>query len=439
MDSIELLMLLGIVVLLLILTFLAVAETALNRISRVKAEALAETLGTRSARSLERLVSHPERFINPLLVTVTFLQTGQAFLTSLFADRLFGATGIIVGFVLNVIVFFVLAEAMPKTWAVLSAERAALLTARPTELLVSFPPLRLVSRGLIGLTNVLIPGRGLKEGPFVSEQELLGIVEAAAEDEVIEHEERELIESIIEFGDTVAREVMVPRPDMIIVENDSTVTDGLDLAIAHGFSRLPVHAEDGDDIVGLIYMKDLIRAERDGKGDTPALELARPVRFIPENKPVARLMREMQAGKFHLAIVADEYGRIAGLITLEDCLEELVGEIVDEYDIEELAVQRLPSGDYLVDGGIQVEELNELLDIRIPDEEWDTLGGFLFGTLEHVPEEGESVDYNGWRFAAEEVEGRRIRLVRVSALPRTVGEHQTHHAPDGERADKARR
>ncbi len=439
MDSIDVLMLLGIIFLLLILTFLAVAETALNRISRVKAQALAETLGTKSARALSRLVSHPERFINPLLVTVTFLQTGQAFLTSLLADRLFGPTGIVIGFVLNVIVFFVLAEAMPKTWAVLSAERAALLTARPTELLVSFPPLRLVSRALIGLTNVLIPGRGLKEGPFVSEQELLGIVEAAAEDEVIEHEERELIESIIEFGDTVAREVMVPRPDMIIVEHDSTVSTALDLAIAHGFSRLPVHAEDGDDIVGLIYLKDLIRAEREGQGASTAIDLARPVRFIPENKPVARLMREMQSGKFHLAIVADEYGRIAGLITLEDCLEELVGEIVDEYDIEALAVQRLPNGDYLVDGGVQVEELNELLDTHIPDQEWDTVGGFLFGTLEHVPEPGEAVEHDSWRFAAEEVEGRRIRLVRVSVLPPADDEPAAETDRHGQPADNARR
>src|SRR5262245_3462535 len=438
MDSIELLMLLGIIVLLLILSFLAVAETALNRISRVKAQAVAATLQTKSSRSLFRLVSHPERFINPLLVTVTVLQTGQAFLTSLLADRLFGAKGIIVGFFLNVILFFVLAEAMPKTWAVLSAERAALFTARPTELLVSFPPLRLVSRGLIGLTNVLLPGKGLKEGPFVSEQELLGIVEAAAEDEVIEHEERELIESIIEFGDTVAREVMVPRPDMVIVEHDSSVTAALDLAIAHGFSRLPVHAEDGDDIVGLTYVKDLVRAEREGQGDSPAIDLARPVRFIPENKPVARLMREMQAGKFHLAIDADEYGRIAGLLTLESCLEELVGDIDDQYDIEELAVQRLHNGDYLVDGGIQVEELNELLDIHIPDEEWDTLGGFLFGTLEHVPEPGEGVEYDGWRFAAEEVEGRRIRLVRVSALPWLDTESNGAGDRQDEPADRAR-
>jgi putative hemolysin len=200
-----------------------------------------------------------------------------------------------------------------------------------------------------------------------------------------------------------------------------------------------VHAEDGDDIIGLVYLKDLIRAEREGRGDQQALELARPVRFIPENKPVARLMREMQAGKFHLAIVADEYGRIAGLITLEDCLEELVGEIVDEYDIEELAVQRLPSGDYLVDGGIQVEELNELLNVHIPDEEWDTLGGFLFGTLEHVPDIGESIDYDGWRFTVEEVEGRRIRLVRVSALPRLEDEPEGQSDRQDEPADRAHR
>ena len=412
-TSIDLVMVVAIVLLLLVLIFFAVAETSLNRISRVKAQAMADSTGTKSAQALYRLVSHPERFINPILVTITFCQTGQAFLTSLLADRLFGPTGVIVAFVLNVIVFFVLSEAMPKTWAVLSAERAALATARITELIVSFRPLRAISRGLIGLTNVLLPGKGLKEGPFVSEQELLGIVEAAAEDEVIEHEERRLIESIIEFGDTVAREIMVPRPDMVIIANEATVSEALDLAIAHGYSRLPIFGVDDSDIVGLAYTKDLIRSERESRGDMPVLELARPVRFIPENKPVHRLMKEMQQGKFHLAIVADEYGGIAGLITLEDCLEELVGEIVDEYDIEEIDVERLANGDYLVDGGISIHDLNELLDTDLPDDNWDTLGGFVFGTLEHVPEPGEEVDFDGWRFITEEIEGRRIRRVRI--------------------------
>jgi putative hemolysin len=420
----------AIFVILFVLAFFAIAETSLNRISRVKAQAIADSRGTKSARALVRLVTHPERFITPLLVTVTVLQMGQAFLTTLLANDLFGGRGVAIGFVLNVIVFFVLTEAVPKTWAVLTAERAALLTARPTDWLVSFPPLRLVSRGLIVLTNVLVPGKGLKEGPFVSEQELLGIVGAAADDEVIEHEERELIESIIEFGDTVVREVMVPRPDMLIVDNDATVTAALDLAIANGVSRLPVQGSDGDDIVGLAYTKDLIRVEREGRGDEPVLDLARKVRFVPENMPVSRLMREMQRDKFHLAIVADEYGGIAGLVTLEDCLEELVGEIVDEYDVEDVDIERLPNGDYLVDGGTPVEDINELLDVTMPNEDWDTVGGFIFSTLEHVPEVGESIDHEGWRFLVDEMDGRRIRLVRISDVSTTRRVEAGEHAGD---------
>ncbi len=413
MTGTDIALLAAILAILVLLVVLAVAETGLNRISRVKAQAIADSSEHRSAKTLAELVEHPERFINPLLVTVTALQTAQAFLTTILADRLFGPWGVVSAFVVNVVVFFVLAESMPKTWAVLHTERAGLATARLTSILVSFPPLRLISRGLIGLTNVLLPGKGLKQGPFVSEQELLGIVEAAAEDEVIEHEERELIESIIEFGDTVAREVMLPRPDMVIIPNDATVSSSLDLAIANGFSRLPVFGPGDDDVIGLAYTKDLIRAEREERGDLSVLDLVRPVRFIPENKPVSRLMREMQAGKFHLAIVADEYGDVVGLVTLEDCLEELVGEIVDEYDTDTAQVQHLANGDVIVDGGMSIDELNEVVDSELPDDDWDTVGGLVFSTLEHVPTVGEAVEFEGWHFTVEEVEGRRVRLVRI--------------------------
>jgi len=403
----------AILVMLVVLAYLAIAETSLNRISRVKAHTLVESRGSRAAHSLYRLVSRPELFINPLLIAVTLLQMAQATLTTLLANRLFGNAGVIVGFFVNFVVFFITTEAMPKTYAVMHSEGGALRTARATELLVRFPPLRIVSRGLIGLTNVIMPGKGLKEGPFVSEQELLGIVEAAAEDEVIEHEERELIESIIEFGDTVAREVMVPRPDMAIIPNAASISRALDLAIDNGHSRLPVFGPDDADVIGLAYTKDLIRAERAGEGGNPVLDVVRPVRFIPENKPVARLMREMQAGKFHMAIVANEYGDIAGLVTLEDCLEELVGEIVDEYDVDDLQIEELPDGDFLVDGGVAISDLNELLHIRLPDDDWDTLAGLVFSTLEHVPVEGEELVYDGWQITATEMEGRRIRKVRL--------------------------
>jgi len=400
-----------------VLVFFAVAEMGLSRMTKPRAASLAER-GLKSGKALKRLVDEPEHWVNPLLLTVNVCQTVQATLTGIVAGRMFGAIGVVVGVILNVIVFFVLAEAVPKTYAVLYPQRAALFCARPIAALVAFPPLQWVSKGLIKLTNIIVRGKGLEQGPFVSESELLGIVEVAAEDEVIEEEERELIESIIEFGDTIAREVMVPRPDIVTISHDSTITEALDVAIEHGYSRLPVvNDEHDDDVLGLAYAKDLMRAERERNGGRPVTDVLRPVHFVPENKPVNRLMREMQAQKFHLALVADEYGALAGLITLEDCLEELVGEIVDEHDDEESEVEHLGDGSYLVDGGMSIEDVNELLGIEVPDDDWETVAGFLFGTLEHVPAEGESVVHDGWRFAAAEVEGRRIRRVKVSLEP----------------------
>lgn len=411
-TGVDWLLLAIIFVLLVILIFLALAEMGLSRMTKPKAAALAEG-GVRQGKALQDLVGEPEKWINPLLLAVNVCQTVQATLTGVVAARAFGPLGVIIGVVLNVVVFFVLAEAVPKTYAILYPERAALRTARGLHMLVSFAPLRMVSGWLISLTNVIVKGKGLEKGPFVSEQEFLGIVEAAVTDEVIEEEERDLIESIIEFGDTIAREVMIPLPDMVSVDQSASVSHVIDVAIEHGFSRIPVIGEKEDDVLGVAFMKDLVRQERVGNGPAPVVQYMRSVVVIPENKSVSRLMREMQEKKFHLAIVADEYGSIAGLITLEDCLEELVGEISDEYDTDHTKIEHLRDGQYLIDGSTSVSDVNEELDIDIPDEEWDSIGGFVFGTLEHVPVAGESIDYDGWRFTVVEVKGRRIRKVRV--------------------------
>ncbi len=427
MNGANLVMLLVIIVLLFALIFLAIAEMGLSKMTKPRAAAITENK-PRIEPSLTALVDNPEGWINPLLLMVNVCQTVQATLTGIVAGNLFGGVGVAVGVTLNVIVFFVLAEAVPKTYAVLNPDRAVMIAARPVRALTAFPPLRMISAGLIGLTNVLVKGRGLESGPFVSEQEFLGIVEAAAQDEVIEHEERELIESIIEFGDTVAREVMVPRPDMVMVANTATITDALNLGIAHGFSRLPVSGSDEDDIVGLAFTKDLMRAEREGRGDLPVLDLARDVTFIPENKPVARLMREMQDSKFHIAIVADEYGDIAGLVTLEDCLEELVGEIVDEYDAEEHDIERFDDGTLLVDGGLNIGDVADELGIDIPNEDFDSVGGFVFSALERVPEPGDAIDFEGFAFLVESVEGRRVRRVRIAPAPQDGGDDSAAEA-----------
>jgi CBS domain containing-hemolysin-like protein len=403
----------AIVVLIAFTGFLAMSETALTRMTRVKALSL-EDEGKRGASTLVRLTQHPERWLNPVLLVLMTCQLVTATLAGFLADR-FGPWGVIIATAFEVCVIFVIAEAAPKTWAIQHGERAALLAGRPVAALVRFWPLRVLSRGLIGLANVIIPGKGLKEGPFISEEELLAMADVAEQEEVIEHEERALIHSIIEFGDTVVREVLVPRPDMVTVAGGTSVRDVLEIAMAAGFSRIPAYEQNIDDIVGIVYVKDLFRA-RDGAADRPVREFMRPPHFAPESKRVSELMREMQAEKFHMAIVVDEYGGTAGLATLEDLIEELVGEIVDEYDVEEPNIEAMAGGDVRVNGRMPIDEVNELTHADFPEGDWDTVAGFVYNLLGHVPTEGETVDFNGHRLRAEKVQGRRIGRVRISRL-----------------------
>ena len=410
-------MLVIICVLLVGLTFLSLAEMSLSRITKQKAQALVEQ-NAKSAKMILKLAAEPTRWVNPLLLTVNIFQTVQATLTGVVAGRLFGATGVIVGVALNVIIFFVLAEAVPKTYGLLHPVRGATITARPVTAIVGFLPLQMMSRWLIKLTNVIVGGKGLAAGPFISEQEFLGIVEAAAQDSVIEHEERELIESVIEFGDTIVREIMIPRPDIVTINDDLTVSKALDIIVDNQLSRLPVlraDDDDQDDLVGVVFAKDLFAADRSGRGSESIKNLLHNVEVVPETKLVSDLMRQMQAEKFHLAMVADEYGLLAGLVTLEDCLEELVGEIGDEHDEEDLSVQRQANGDWLVIGVTTINRLNEVLDHEISEDEYDTVGGLVFGLLGHVPEVGEFIVHDKLRFSVEELDGRRIQTVRISA------------------------
>ena len=210
----------------------------------------------------------------------------------------------------------------------------------------------------------------------------------AVDDAVLAAEERKLIENTIEFGDTVVREVMVPRPDMVTVSSDFKVGDVMEIVILNGFSRLPVSGDGIDDIVGVVHAKDLMRAERDGKSDVPVTDYLRPAIFVPETKKVPPLLREMQAQRYHMAIVIDEYGGTAGLVTLEDLIEELVGEIVDEYDVEDPQLERLPSGELRVNARMNIDDLNELLHGALPEGDWDSVGGLLIALLGHVPAEG---------------------------------------------------
>jgi len=405
----------AIFVLLITSAVFAMAETAFVRMNRIRAMTLEEE-GRRGAKRLNALLEEPEQALNLVLLFLLIGQLTAGTLVGVLVEGRLGGYGVLVGTVTEVIVFFVIAEVAPKTYAVQHTETAALRVSGLLWALTHFPPLRALARLLIGIANVILPGKGLKKGPYTTEEDIRQMADVAAEEMVIEREERRLIHSIFEFGDTVVREVMVPRPDMVGVEADATVDEALETAISAGYSRLPAFGEGPDDILGLVYLKDIIRRTRDnGRGGQDTLrEIVRPAVFVPEQKKVAELLREMQKDKFHMAIVIDEYGGTAGLVTLEDLLEEIVGEIVDEYDVEAPRVERLPDGGLRVAGGTPIDEVNELLEIELPDTDWDTVGGLMFNLLGHVPVEGETVDFQGLEFRAERVQGRRILTVRIT-------------------------
>ncbi|HLM64648.1 MAG TPA: hemolysin family protein [Acidimicrobiales bacterium] len=412
----ELAMVAAIGVLLLLTAFLSLAESGLTRLNRSKVEALVEE-HRRGATALRDLVDAPRSFLTPVRFLALLCQLVQATLVGIVGDRIFGVVGLVVATAVNVLVVFVLAESAPKTWAVLNPERAALVTARQVRFLVGLPPVRLLSQLLIGLTNMLVPGKGLEQGPFLSEEELLAIAERGVEEGVIEADERALIESIIEFGDTIVREVMVPRPDMVTVDASFRVADVMEVVLLNGYSRLPVRGEGIDDVIGLVFAKDLMRAERDGLEAERVSELLRAPHLVPETKRVPELLREMQRDKFHMAIVVDEYGGTAGLVTLEDLIEELVGEIVDEFDVEDPVIEPLPGGDLRVHARTALDEVNDLLHADLPEGDWDSIGGLLYHELGRVPMEDEAVDVAGWRLVAQRVQGRRIGRVLITRIP----------------------
>jgi CBS domain containing-hemolysin-like protein len=432
-SGVDILALVGSVVLVVFAAILAVAETAFTHLGRARAEAIDNA---RSGKTREKegngdgtdpahagvlvgLLERRGQVLNPILFLVLMCHLAVATIVAIVAHDRWGVGAVLAALAIELVVIYVVAEAAPKTWALEHTDVAAVRVAPLVRGLAALAPLRWVLRLLIGLANLLVPGRARREGPTVSEDELLALAGVAAEAAVIDASERTLIESIIDFGDTIAREVMVPRTEMVTVGHDFRVDAAIEVAIAHGFSRLPAYGEGGiDDIAGIIYAKDLMRAERDGHIEEPIDTMLRPARLVPETKRVAELLREMQTEQFHIAIVIDEYGGTAGLVTLEDVIEELVGEIQDEFDVEEPMVDPAGAGGIRVHARMAVDEVNALLTGELPEDgDWDSVGGLVYHQVGHVPAEGESVEIAGYRLSAEKVQGRRIGRVRITPLP----------------------
>jgi CBS domain containing-hemolysin-like protein len=392
---------------------LSMAEAALSRVSRPAVEQLVRE-EKRGAVRVARVIADPAATLNVLLLLRTLSEllatTMVAVVCQRALDRTAAAIALAAGImtVADYVVVGVGARTLGRQHPVTAARRTARLALVLTTLLGPVPRL------LILLGNALTPGRGFREGPFTSEAELRELVDLAEKRKVIESGEREMIHSVFELGDTLVREVMVPRTDMVWIERGKTVRQALSLALRSGFSRIPVIGDNEDDVLGVAYLKDLARRVYEDEDRTEKVEeMMRPAYFIPESKPADDLLREMQARQVHVAVVIDEYGGTAGLVTIEDILEEIVGEITDEYDRESPRIEPLEDGRVRVHVRVPIDDIEDMFAVKFDLEDVETVGGLLGWALGRVPIPGATVSVQGLSFLAESAKGRRNRVGSV--------------------------
>lgn len=437
---------LGTILLILLLVainaFFAASEIALISTRRSHLQLVRKKGSERQIEALQRLLENPSEFLATIQIGVTMAgffasATGAISLAQRLGRRLEGSAlpvlsvlgeeiAVILVTVLISFITLVLGELVPKRVAMAHPERLALISSRiilslsrvlhPVVVALSAST-DFVSR-LFGVTQETASSLSDEELKlFISEQRTLPL------------EERRLISEVFEFGDTLAYEVMTPRTDMVCIEENATLGEALELSLKSHFSRLPVYREDIDNIVGFVHIKDMLPALREGNLDRPVREIIRPIHFVPATKKVVELLRELQQRRIHMAIVLDEYGGTAGLVTIEDLLEELVGEIRDEHDREAPPYRKLSDHEYLVDASLPIEAVNESLGVAIPEsEESETLGGLVMELLGKVPEEGETVRVNGYEIRVERMRGKRIATVRLTLTGKEEGDGEAHHS-----------
>ena len=413
------------IVLVVVAALLVMAETAIGRVSRGRVEELQRDGVRGSARLLDVVADRP-RYVNVLLFLSTIASVTAIALVSyvgiagLQEDRGWPVwLALLVVVSIMVVVNYVVLGVAARTLGRQHADRIALRSAGVASLLAGI--LGPFATFLIILGNALTPGRGYREGPFATQAELRELVDIAEAEDLIEDDERQMIHSVFELGDTFAREVMVPRTEMIFIERHKTLRQALSLGLRSGFSRIPVIGENSDDVIGIVYLKDVVRRvfdRRDAEQTETVESLMRPAFMVPDSKQVDELLKDMQAARTHMAIVVDEYGGTAGIVTIEDVLEEIVGEIDDEYDTAAPEVARLDDDSVRVSARMHVDDFADLVDIDVEseDEGVDTILGLMRKRLGRVPIPGATIDIDGWRLTAEQGMGRRNRIGSVLAV-----------------------
>jgi CBS domain containing-hemolysin-like protein len=395
--------------------FLAAAETSLLRVRSVRVASLAAE-GDKRARTLGALLDRLRTVLSAILLAALLSQIGAATVVGVLAGRWFGGLGVTIASVVLTVLLFVYAEAIPKTYAVRHADRTALTLSGPIRVVEIV--LRPIVAALIWFADLQMPGRGIETSPTVTEDELRRLATHAADEGTITKSDRHLIERAFRFGDRQVDDIMVPRPDIVAAPAKSSVADALDLALEAGHRRLPVYQDSVENITGLITLREMIRVPEARRGALEVGVVARECLVVPEWKKIIDLLQEMQSSRTHLAVVVDEFGGTAGLVTVEDIAEELLGTISDEASVPPSVA--LPAGGWRVDGGLPVEDLAELIGGELPEGDWNTVAGLMMGlagTLLELDDEVETAEHH-LRVAA--MRGRRITRIEVSPSPRAA-------------------
>ncbi len=398
------------------------AETALTSISRIKLKNLVEE-GDRRAIEIDNLLAQPNTFLTTILVVNSVAVIVASSMATVLALRFSATWGELISSVLVSLIVLIFCEITPKTTAVQNPLRWARVLVGPVRgaAWLLFP----VVWCLTAITSIFVRAIGgqVKRGPFVTEEELRLLVTVGEKEGVLEEEETEMIHSIFEFADRTVREIMIPRIDMVTLSSDTTVTEAVDLALQGGFSRIPVYEESVgvDEIIGVLYTKDMLRQLREGHNTFPIRDLVRPAYFVPETKKLDDLLREIRQNRTHMVMVVDEYGSVAGLVTIEDLVEEIVGDIKDEYDREENLYEQVNENEYVFDAKINIYDFNDLMDMRLGDADYETLGGFVYAQLDKIPSVGDTVTFEGVTFTVLATRGRRITKIRVERQPDASG------------------
>ncbi len=405
----------ALVVLVLLAGFFAASEAALVAVSRLRARTMVER-GLKRARAVLALTEDRNRFLTSTLIANTCVLLAADSLATYIFIRIGIPNAVVISTIVMAFVLLLFGEVIPKTVAVSDSERWALRLA-PAMRRVAWLLTPLVY-AFQSLSNIFVRPFGIKPTRqiFVTDEDIRTIATVAAEQNVLEEQEREMIHSVIEFGDTIVREVMTPRPNMVAVSVADSPRRALDIVISEGYSKLPVYEESKDDIIGVVHDRELLISLANGTISTiPLRSLMRPVTHVPENKKLAELLREMQRDKFSMAIVVDEYGGTAGLVTMEDLLEEIVGEIRDEHDEDEQEQLRILSDrEAVVDAGMNIEDVNAKLGTNLPHEEFETIGGYAVGLFGRLPGEGEEIQADDQtKLKIDRMRGRRILAVRI--------------------------